>query len=159
MQILDGRKSFTQWDKDVKIVSNEFHPGEEIHFDNGTTENALVLHAKSENGKVIVNVPNEFLVFAFPIKVYYYVIDSVGSYTKKTAIFSVEPRRKPDDYFYTPSEVYTVEKAVETALTEAKESGVFKGDPGKDYVLTEEDRNELVTTLLEPIPDGDEVKY
>lgn len=34
-----------------------------------------------------------------------------------------------------------------------------KGDPGDDYVLSEEDRAEIITALLEPIPNGDEVLY
>ena len=34
-----------------------------------------------------------------------------------------------------------------------------KGDKGDDYILTEEDKTEIVNSLLEPIPNGDEVLY
>lgn len=34
-----------------------------------------------------------------------------------------------------------------------------QGPPGDDYVLTDEDKEEILATLLEPIPNGDEVKY
>lgn len=50
-------------------------------------------------------------------------------------------------------------EAVEDALTQAKQSGEFKGDPGSDYVLTEADKQkiaELAAPLVD-IPAGKSV--
>lgn len=41
--------------------------------------------------------------------------------------------------------------AITSALTQAKENGDFKGEPGDDYVLTETDKNEIANIVLEQI--------
>lgn len=110
MQILDGRKHFVQWDKDVKLTATDLKAGEEIHFDNGTTQNALVVLSEEYEDKIVANVPNILLTNPFQIKVYRYVETDDGSYTKKTILFDVEPRKKPDDYVYTPTEIWDYRK-------------------------------------------------
>lgn len=116
MQILDGRKHFVQWDKDLKLISEDLSVGDQVHFDNGTTPNALIVIAKEYEGKVAVDVPNILLTNPFQIKVYRYVETEEGSYTKKTTLFDVESRKKPDDYVYTQTEVITIEDAVNAAI-------------------------------------------
>lgn len=119
MEILDGRTAFVQWDKDVKLTATDLKVGEEIHFDNGSTQNALIVIAKEYEDKVVVDVPNIFLTNPFQIKVYRYVETNDGSYTKKTILFDVKPRKKPDDYVYTQTEVfnfYDLKKEIEDIM-------------------------------------------
>lgn len=130
MHILDGRNAFTQWDKDVKITADDLRDGDEIHFSNGTTQNALVVKAKRHGYEIVVDVPNTLLTTQFPIKAYRYIKSKDGSYTIKKHIFEVKRRPKPEDYVYTETERFTVEKAVAAALNEAKESGKFDGKDG-----------------------------
>lgn len=51
--------------------------------------------------------------------------------------------------------------AINEALAQAKESGDFKGDkgdkgepgePGQDYILTEEDRQEITNNIINELP-------
>ena len=51
--------------------------------------------------------------------------------------------------------------AINEALAQAKESGEFKGDPGdkgdpgepgQDYILTEEDRQEITNNIINELP-------
>ena len=35
----------------------------------------------------------------------------------------------------------------------------IKGDPGKDYVLTESDKEEIAALVVDLIPNAEEVKY
>lgn len=44
--------------------------------------------------------------------------------------------------------------AVEEALTQAKESGDFKGDPGDDYILTEADKTEIAEEAADIVDDA-----
>lgn len=44
-----------------------------------------------------------------------------------------------------------LQEAITSALTQAKENGDFKGEPGDDYVLTETDKNEIANIVLEQI--------
>lgn len=44
-----------------------------------------------------------------------------------------------------------LQEAIISALTQAKENGDFKGEPGDDYVLTETDKNEIANIVLEQI--------
>ena len=44
-----------------------------------------------------------------------------------------------------------LQEANTSALTQAKENGDFKGEPGDDYVLTETDKNEIANIVLEQI--------
>lgn len=42
--------------------------------------------------------------------------------------------------------------AVEDALRQAKESGEFDGEPGKDYVLTDDDKTEIAAQVVDLLP-------
>lgn len=60
---------------------------------------------------------------------------------------------------YTAAEVGAVAKselssAVNTALAQAKASGEFNGDPGKDYVLTEADKAEIAELVVKLVDTG-----
>lgn len=132
MHIYDGRPSFYQWDIDRKITDNRLTVGEEIHFVNTRQTTALVVKAYDLDGKVVADVPNILLQDARPITAYRYIKQSDGSYTTAEYIFGVTQRPKPDDYFYTETEIFTIQKEIESALQEAKDSGEFDGEDGKD---------------------------
>ena len=132
MRIFDGRTAFSQWDVNMKITDDSFKVGEEIHFHNGTTKNALVLLTYEYEGSVVVDVPNILLTTYLPIKVYRCSEDRSCFCTMETCKFEVKPRPKPDDYIYTETECITIQDYVDRALEEAKESGEFDGKDGKD---------------------------
>lgn len=130
MFILDGRQAFYQWDLEQKITSEKFKVGDQIHFANNERSTALVLIAYEYNSQIVVDVPNILLQCDSPITVYRYIKNPDNSHTIEQQDFYVIPRTKPDDYIYTPTEYHTVEKAVQEALTLAKENGDFKGEKG-----------------------------
>lgn len=127
--IFDGRTSFYQWDLGQRLIVRD-DVCCEVHFDNGTTENALVCKVFSEDGQRLVNVPNIFLQCNNLLKVFAYVESEGCQRTSHIETFMVIQRAKPDDYVYTETEVWTAEKAVAEALEEAKASGDFKGEKG-----------------------------
>lgn len=127
--IYDGRTSFYQWDLGQRLIVHDDICCE-VHFDNGTTENALVCKVFLENGQRLVNVPNIFLQCNNLLKVFGYVENEDCQSTSRVQTFMVVQRPKPDDYVYTETEVWTAEKAVAEALEEAKASGAFKGEKG-----------------------------
>jgi hypothetical protein len=126
MHILDGRNSFYQWDLNIKVTSNELKVGDEVHFDNGTTEKALITEAYLLDGVVVANVPNIFLTKPFPIKIFRYIKDDIsGLYTVTCYKFNVERRPQPEDYIYIETELLTVEDCVYKIIEEARENGEF----------------------------------
>lgn len=132
MHILDGRSQFFQWDKNIKVTCDNLKEGDKVHFENGTTEKALVTKAYSLDGKIVADVPNIFLTMSFPLKIYRYIEDKECLYTLALSVFEVIHRPMPEDYIYEQTEVLTVEKTVNDALQKAKESGEFDGKDGVD---------------------------
>lgn len=125
--IYDGRESFWQWDLNQRLVVST-DVCSEVHFCNGTTDCALVCNVYEQDGKRLVNVPNVLLQTGKPLRVFSYDKD----HTIHSALFTVIARTKPDDYVYTETEIQDIKTVVKNALNEAKESGLFDGDPGKD---------------------------
>lgn len=132
MQILDGRKSFYQWDLNQRITSTKFKVGDEVHFHNIKQPQALVVMAYELGGKVVVDVPNILFESASPIKAYIYITEGTSAQTVYEHIFNVEQRAKPSDYVYTETELYTITTAVNQRLAEALATGEFNGEDGKD---------------------------
>lgn len=165
MRIADGRTCFYQWDMDQQLIVEEGIT--EVHYDNGTTGEALCCQVKEVDGEHRVDVPNIFLQTAACIQAYAWSGKSVISHVE----LWVEPRDKPADYVYTQTEVRSVEAAVAAAIQEAIESGDFtgpqgpagpqgpkgdKGDPpvrGVDY-WTDADKNEIKSYVDEAILGG-----
>ena len=58
--IFDGRASFWQWDLNQRLIVSDDSCCE-VHFDNGTTEHALVCEVKEKDGYRISEVPNILL--------------------------------------------------------------------------------------------------
>ena len=126
MKIAGGRSEFYQWDHDQQLIV----PAEctEVHFDNGTTKEALACKVVEDNGEYRVNVPNILLQTAAELKAYGW------SGERKCVIlvtnFWVVPREKPADYVYTQTDVLTVDAAVAAALKVLKDSGEITGPKG-----------------------------
>ena len=126
MKIADGRSEFYQWDHDQQLIV----PAEctEVHFDNGTTKEALACKVVEDNGEYRVNVPNILLQTAAELKAYGW--SGERKCVIRFARFWVEPREKPADYAYTETEVIGIRKEVADQLQQLKESGELTGPQG-----------------------------
>lgn len=137
-KIYDGRTEFWQWDLNQKLIVDYRPKGNnplEIHYDNGTTENALVVETKiDEQGITVVDVPNILLQSANIIRVYAYIYEEDKTWTEEVSLFNVRARKKPDDYAYTESEILTYKRFDEriTAFEKKAENGDFDGKDGAD---------------------------
>lgn len=136
----------------------------------------------------VCDVPPEILQEHNDFTVYAYAVNADGKSTVYSKEFLVKERPKPIDYFYTPTEVQTIESMVKKAIDEAIANDEItkglsayevalmngfegtedewlaslkgeKGDKGDSYVLTEADKEELVNSVLDALPNGDEVEY
>lgn len=119
--IYDGRPSFWQWDLGQKLIVSD-DTCCEVHFDNGTTQNAPVCKVFEENGKRLVNVPNIFLQSDKLLKVFAYVVGEDDKRTIHSEIFKVLSRSKPEDYVYTETEVLTWE-SLDDRITKLERGG------------------------------------
>ena len=141
-----------QWDRNrqLRVDSVEIHSGFEVHCCHKDDSTSLVVKPIIEGNAMLVNIPNILLQRYGFLRVFVVV---EGDTIFDTSLY-VMARPKPDDYIYTETEVYTVEKAVEAAMRDAKESGEFDGADGYtpvkgvDY-FTEEDKAELVDEVQE----------
>ena len=113
--IYDGRTSFWQWDLGQKLIVSD-DTCCEVHFDNGTTDAALVCEVFEENGKRLVNVPNILLQSDKLLQVFAYVVNEDDEHTIHSEIFKVQSKAKPEDYVYTETEIWSVQSAVEKVL-------------------------------------------
>lgn len=102
-EILDGRKSFFQWDLNQKL--NVYDDSiTEVHFCNKSTDCALVCEVyNDESGARVVDVPNILLQANRCIRAYGVAADHTEHYAR----FEVISRSKPADYVYTETEVKT----------------------------------------------------
>lgn len=162
MKIFDNREAFYQWDLNQKITSEDFKIGDEVHFGNARSGEALVVKTYLFDGVIVADVPNILLQKAQKIYAYQYVTNGEREYTANETVFPVTVRPKPADYVYTETDLVTVKKLVADAIERAKESGEFKGekgDKGDPYVLTESDKTSIVNAVLSALPDNREVAY
>lgn len=128
-KLKDGRSAFWQWDTGCKVVLR-VPACRSVHFHSGADENALICPVYEQDGEHLANVPDVLLQTAGQLRIYAYVTDEAGGRTVLSEVFLVQPRPKPQDYIYTETESWSVEKAVADALEQAKQSGDFKGEPG-----------------------------
>ena len=100
--ILDGRKSFYQWDLNQKLIILD-DSITEVHFCNKTDDCALVCEVYKDGNFRVVNVPNILLQDDWSIKAYAVAAD----HTEHCKWFKVIGRSKPADYVYTETEIKT----------------------------------------------------
>jgi hypothetical protein len=133
--IYDGREKFYQWDKDRKIIVNS-ETITEVHFANCLCPTAKVCKVYDYDGMRVVDVPNELFTEYMDIKVWGFD----GGMTKYSTTFEVEKKPKPDDYIYTPTEVFEYEtvlaiaeeaKQVADSVRTDADNGVFDGEKGE----------------------------
>ena len=105
-KIQDGRKSFTQWDLNRKIIVED-DSITQVHFTNSNRigENALVCEVIDN----VVNVPN--IILQGYGTIFVYGCDS--NYTKYIEAFDIIRREKPDSYIYTETEVLNYNSLLE----------------------------------------------
>ena len=105
-KIQDGRKSFTQWDLNRKIIVED-DSITQVHFTNSNRigENALVCEVIDN----VVNVPN--IILQSYGTIFVYGCDS--NYTKYIDAFDIIRREKPDGYIYTETEVLNYNSLLE----------------------------------------------
>lgn len=103
-KIQDGRKSFTQWDLNRKIIVED-DSITQVHFTNLLNKNALVGEVKNH----LADVPNVLLQDYGTILIYGYD----GNYTKYVEAFRVVRKEKPEDYIYTETEVLNYNNLLE----------------------------------------------
>lgn len=123
LQVLGPKPYFWQWDSGQKLVVDNKECGE-VHFDNGTTELALVVQIKTDqDGLRVVEVPNILLQTAKPLKCYLFQESESGAMTSTLYTFQVIPRPKPEDYVYTETEVLSYSSLAER-IDQLEKNGV-----------------------------------
>ncbi len=98
MKLENNRKQFFQWDAGCCLILEE--PADRVDF--SVTDSDNVYCVLPENGRV--RVPDECLRHDGTLDVYAVAVDSAGQQTWTHHAFPILPRRKPDDYVYTPAE-------------------------------------------------------
>lgn len=100
-------RTLWQWSvgRFVKIIPPEGITVDEVHFYNGTTENALIGVHKADGDAIISEIPNILLQSSNNLTVYAMMTDSTGETTVECTTFGVRKRPKPDDYVYSETEV------------------------------------------------------
>lgn len=120
-KILDDNKVFYQWDKNRKLIIEDENI-KEVHFCNRTDDIALMCEVYEKDGLRLVDVPNKLLTESWDIKVY----ASDGDNTRYYDTIKVIERKKPSDYVYEETEVFTY-RQLEKRLIEIETAG-FKKD-------------------------------
>lgn len=128
--IADGRKDFYQWDLDRRLSCSDEEVIKVHYYYNKDT--CLTVERKEDETGYYFNVPNILLQNAGSIRIYAYCLD----YTKIEQQFKVIKRPKPDDYIYTETELYDIQKIVETIVEDALKDIEIGG-------MTEEEKAEL----------------
>ena len=103
MKLKSGRKYLWQWELEQRLAVPEGCT--EVHFANGTSENALVVSV----AEGMANIPNILLQVAASLRCYAWNGSEVIGHT----MFDVLPREKPDDYVYTETEVRRYDKLLD----------------------------------------------
>lgn len=117
-----------QWDtgRSVEISARPGCTVDEVHFYNGTTENALVGVLHDDGEKITAQIPNLFLQSANNLVVYSIMVDDDGEQTTESLTVCVNKKPKPDDYVYTETEVLTW-KALDDRIKAIEEGGIPGG--------------------------------
>lgn len=104
-----------QWDtaRVIRCTPPEGMRIDEIHVDNHTRKNAIVLDVYEESGYICANIPDVCLQKPHPLHVYAVMKIDGEENTIESATFTVIPRKKPEDYVYEEEELRTYKKLEE----------------------------------------------
>jgi hypothetical protein len=122
LRLSNGEKYFYQWDTGRKLLVNDSECTQ-VHFSNEYTDLALTCQIYELDGNRVVNVPNIILQVAKPITVHLNLIDKDGRLTSYSEILPVVPRKKPEDYIYTETEVLNYNSLV-SRIEQIEKNGV-----------------------------------
>ena len=152
----NGKQYIYQYDtgREVIITPEEGYTVDSIEYFNNTTDLAPIGIIREADGVLLSEIPNSFLQSANTIRAYLVTHDAENRQTIEYKDITVIPRVKPADYALEPDDVLTwhslderlkileeggtdggmnkeqFQEAVNTALTQAKESGEFDGTNG-----------------------------
>lgn len=116
-----GKSYFYQWDTNQVLIVEDDPNCREVHFGYRDGSFARVCQIREEDGRRVVDIPNELLqkdrtFFVYPIS------EKEDGTQPPAQSFVVLLRPKPDDYVYTQTEVQTYE-ALEERITALEENG------------------------------------
>ena len=116
-----GKSYFYQWDTNQVLIVEDDPNCREVHFGYRDGSFARVCQIREEDGRRVVDIPNELLqkdrtFFVYPIS------NEEDGTQPPAQSFVVLLRPKPDDYVYTQTEVQTYE-ALEERITALEENG------------------------------------
>ena len=124
--ITETEKSyFYQWDTNQVLIVEDEPNCREVHFGYRDGSFARVCQIREEDGRRVVDIPNELLqkdrtFFVYPIS------EEEDDAPMRTQSFVVLLRPKPDDYVHTEPEMQTYE-ALEERITALEENGCTGG--------------------------------
>ena len=104
LRLSNDDRQFYQWDTERKLIVND-NTCDKVYFSNDGMEMALTCNIYEVDGVRMVNVPNIILQDAKPLKVHLSMVDNDGRLTTYYEAFHVAPRKKPNGYVYTETEV------------------------------------------------------
>lgn len=113
ISIKDGK--LYQWDTG-RIVMCKAPEGmriDEIHLDNYTTKNAIILDTYLEGDYVCAKIPDVVLQKLNPINIYTVMRVEEHEKTIESSQFNIIQRKKPEDYVYEEEEILRFEKLEE----------------------------------------------
>lgn len=104
--IKDGRTDLWQWDTGRKLqITGDIRETDWVHFRLRSSTALASVHPYQSGGVMLADIPDELLQAGKRLVVYVYVADDDGNRTTIRKEFMVQPRTKPEDYVYTPTEI------------------------------------------------------
>ena len=100
MKLTDGRTTLFQWDTGRSVTADST----QVHFSNKQLGRSFDVDVKDG----VALIPDMLLTCAAPIKAWAWVGTETEGYTKEELVIPVQPRNKPADYVFTPTEQTTL---------------------------------------------------
>lgn len=100
MKLTDERTTLFQWDTGRSVTADSA----QVHFSNKQLGRSFDVDVKGG----VALIPDMLLTCAAPIKAWAWVGTATEGYTKEELIIPVQPRNKPADYVFTPTEQTTL---------------------------------------------------
>lgn len=105
-----NNRELTQYDYNQKMqITGITIPGDpQIHFARKGMEAIVKIPEVTEEGEIIVDIPNSILKYDGEMTVYLYSVDASTGKTQKSITFYVKPREKPEGYIDQEDNVTTL---------------------------------------------------
>ena len=121
----------------VQVVSKKNYIIEEVHFCNEDSDTAFVCHAIYDDSVATASIPNILLQSTKDLIVYAVVTTEDSKQTLERGIFHIYKRKRPDDYVYTETDVFSykaLEQYIKNEIKEIKDN-VNNGSLVQDAVV------------------------